>query len=193
MTRAADANAGHPAAAAPDAGLTRPLTEFYAQAGLALPRIERIDGAAMPEPYRRLLVHENDMTPTLEQHHGSAIHLQVLRSERNGNNYHREVVLRLDGSDRPVEFGANRVALELFPGEARELILGEYVPLGSILARFGIVHSCHPSAYLRVIADALMSRALAVPEGATLYGRRNTLRNPQGRPLSDIVEILPHC
>ena len=145
----------------------------------------------MPEPYRTLLVHENDMTPTLERHHGARIHLQVLRSERNGSDYHREVVLRLDGSDTPVEFGANRVALDLFPDAARELILKEYVPLGSILAQFRIVHTCHPSAYLRITADALIGRELGVPEGTALYGRRNTLRNPQGRSLSDIVEILP--
>lgn len=169
----------------------QPLAEFYAQAGVPLPRIESIDGADMPEPYRTLLVHDNDMTPTLERHHGQTIHLHVLRSERQGNNYHREVVLRLDGSDKPVEFGANRVALDLYPGEARELILGEYVPLGSILARFNIVHTCHPSAYLRITADALISGELQVPEGALLYGRRNTLKNPQGRALSDIVEILP--
>jgi chorismate-pyruvate lyase len=169
----------------------QPLAEFYAQAGMPLPHIEQIEGARMPEPYRTLLVHERDMTPTLEQHHGCRIHLRVLRSERQGNEYHREVVLRLDHSDKPVEFGANRVALDLYPTEARNLILREYVPLGTILARFNIVHTCHPSAYLRITADPLISRELQVTSGATLYGRRNTLRNPQGRDLSDIVEILP--
>lgn len=169
----------------------QPLTEFYAQAGMPLPHIQQIEGSDMPEPHRTLLVHEHDMTPTLEQHHGSRIHLQVLRSERQGNQYHREVVLRLDGSNKPVEFGANRVALDLYPTEAQHLILKEYVPLGSILARFNLVHTCHPSAYLRITADALISRELHVTVGSTLYGRRNTLRNPDGHALSDIVEILP--
>jgi chorismate-pyruvate lyase len=175
----------------PGEDFIQPLVEFYAQAGMPLPHIERIEGASMPEPCRTLLVHANDMTPTLEHHHGSRIHLQVLRSEQQGNEYHREVVLRLDGSDQPVEFGANRVTLDLYPPEARDLILNEYVPLGTILARFNIVHTCHPSAYLRITADALISRELQVPTGCTLYGRRNTLKNPHGRALSDIVEILP--
>lgn len=169
----------------------QPLAEFYAQAGQPMPRIERIDGTRMPEPYRTLLVHEDDMTPTLERHHGSVIHLRVLRSERNGHHYHREVVLLLEESNRPVEFGANRVALELYPAAARELILKEYVPLGTILGRFQIRHTCHPSAYLRLVADALISSELKVREGEVLYGRRNTLRDPQGRTLSEIVEILP--
>jgi hypothetical protein len=178
-----------PSSTPPD--FTQPLAAFYAQAGLPLPRIQRINGADMPEPYRTLLVHENDMTPTLEAHHGSPIHLRVLRSERHGDHYHREVVLLLDHSNLPVEFGANRVALDLYPREAQELILSEYVPLGSILARFRIAHTCHPSAYLCITADALMSRELRVPKERTLYGRRNTLRDPQGRVLSDILEILP--
>jgi hypothetical protein len=169
----------------------RPLAEFYAQAGAPMPPIDRIDGSDMPEPYRTLLVHTNDMTPTLERHHNARIHLQVLRSERNGTDYHREVVLRLDGTDQPVEFGANRVALDLYPPEAQTLILKEYIPLGTILGLFNIVHTCHPSAYLRLTADALISRQLQVPEGALLFGRRNTLRDPAGRSLSEIVEILP--
>jgi len=170
---------------------TQPLAAFYAQAGLPLPRIERINGLDMPEPFRTLLVHENDMTPTLEQHHGNRIHLHVIRSERHGNQYHREVVLHLDGSNQPVEFGANRVALDLYPRKAQELILKEYVPLGSILAQFNIVHTCHPSAYLRIAADSLISRELKARESETLYGRRNTLKDPQGRILSEILEILP--
>ena len=170
---------------------TQPLAAFYAQAGLPLPRIQRINGADLPEPYRTLLVHENDMTPTLEAHHGSRIHLRVLRSERHGSHYHREVVLLLDNSNQPVEFGANRVALDLYPTEAQELILNEYVPLGSILAQFNIVHTCHPSAYLCITADALISRELQVQKERTLYGRRNTLRDPRGQVLSEILEILP--
>lgn len=169
----------------------QPLAEFYAQTDMPLPHIEQINGSEMPEPYRTLLVHKNDMTPTLEQHHGRKIHLRVLRSERQRSDYHREVVLRLDGSDKPVEFGANRVGLELYPTDAQDLILKEYIPLGSILAQFNILHTCHPSAYLRIKADALISRELQVAEGSTLYGRRNTLKNPQYQVLSDIVEVLP--
>ena len=43
-----------------------PLSDFYARAKLPLPRIEVIPGDEVPEPYKSLLVHENDMTPTLD-------------------------------------------------------------------------------------------------------------------------------
>jgi chorismate-pyruvate lyase len=178
------------AAERPNPDPSYPLCDFYRIAAKTLPRIESIRADAMPEPYRSLLVHENDMTPTLEQHHRARIHLRVLRSEQRGKFYFREVVLVLDGSEKPVEFGANKVSLTLFPPEARELILAEYVPLGSILADFRIEHTCHPSAYLELFSDELIGNELKLGLPRRLYGRRNTLTDPRGRILSEVVEIL---
>lgn len=168
-----------------------PLASVYSEAGLVLPRVRCIGGAEVPEPVRTLLVHEDDMTPTLERHHGARIHLRVLRSYGRGMLYHREVVLLLEGSETPVEFGANHIALDHYPAEAQALILKEYIPLGTILAEFEIAHRCRPSAYFSLIADALISRELRVPLGTTLYGRCNSLSTPEGQSLSDVVEILP--
>src|SRR6266481_2047240 len=86
--------------------LVHPLDEFYAAAGLPLPPLDQIDGEAMPEPYKSLLVHQSDMTPTLEKFHGRSIHLQTLGRRRKHDTYFREVVLRLDETNQPVEFGA---------------------------------------------------------------------------------------
>src|SRR3954470_4498490 len=83
-----------------------PLDELYARAGRTLPVIERIPGGQIPEPYRSLLVHESDMTPTLENHHGGGIHLKILHREQRDDFYFREVALLLRGSEKPVEFGA---------------------------------------------------------------------------------------
>src|SRR5215212_8822891 len=91
-----------------------PLDDFYARAVLPLPKIERISGDKMPEPYHSLLVHENDMTPTLEKYHSAEIHLRILGREQRGDFYFREVVLQLDGNDRAVEFGAIKISLALF-------------------------------------------------------------------------------
>ena len=75
-----------------------PLSEFYARTSLALPRMEIIPGDAVPEPYRTLLVHERDMTSTLEGFHQTGIHLRLVGRERRGEQYFREVVLALDGA-----------------------------------------------------------------------------------------------
>lgn len=168
-----------------------PLDDFYARAGLRLPKIERLTGEQVPEPYRKLLVHQNDMTPTLEQFHGHDIHLRILRSVRRDDFYFRQVVLLLNGTNKPVEFGANKVNLTLFAPKARHLILEEHVPLGRILNDFGIEHGTVAKAFFQVEPDALICEALGLTAPAPLYGRRATISDPLKRPLSEIVEILP--
>ena len=170
---------------------TYPLSEFYTHAKLTIPLIEAIPGDSVPEPYRTLLVHNNDMTPTLESFHKSDIHLEILSRERRGDFYFREVVLRLNGDDRSVEFGANKVFLGRFPEESQVLILQEYVPLGRILKNNGIKHRTEAKAFLRVQADDLISRSFELNGLTTLYGRKAVISDLQGRPLSEIVEILP--
>ena len=61
-----------------------PLSDFYRRAKLPAPRLETIPGDEVPEPYKSLLVHKNDMTPTLEQFHNSRIHLELLGRDRRG-------------------------------------------------------------------------------------------------------------
>ena len=168
-----------------------PLHEFYLLAGLALPRIEALPPEQVPEPYRTLLVHDRDMTPTLEAYHGADLHLEVLRSYLRGEHYYREVVLHLEGNEQPVEFGANRINLNLFTCTARRLILEEYVPLGRILKDFNIRHANHPKPFLRVAPDELIGQSLGLSGSPILYGRHNSMLDPQGRVLSEVVEILP--
>ena len=171
--------------------LAYPLDEFYAREGVRLPAIEVVPGEAVPEPFHSLLVHDNDMTPTLEAFHRSDIHIEVWGRERRGDFYFREVVLRLDRDQRPVEFGANKINLALFEPAVRRLILDEYLPLGHILKMCEVPHHGHPLGYLRVESDGLMNRAFRLSGRHALYGRRNTIRNPAGAALSEIVEILP--
>jgi chorismate-pyruvate lyase len=169
----------------------QPLRQLYAQAGLALPEFEPLAGEAVPLPYGQLLVHQRDMTPTLESFHGGEIYIEVLRRERREELYLREVVLRLERNRRPVEFGANRVHLAGFPSEARWLILQEQIPLGRILRDHGLPHQTRPLAFFRVCADAFIAKALGARRGEWLYGRQARIATLAGQPLSEVVEILP--
>jgi chorismate-pyruvate lyase len=171
--------------------LAHPLDEFYAQMGLTLPPLQQVDGEAVPQPYKRLLVHQNDMTPTLESFHGCDIHLRLLGRRRKGNGYFREVVLLLDGTDQPVEFGAIKISLDRFAPEVRRQILEERRPLGHVLQECGVKHTSRPKAFLRLASDHFINEALQLTGANVLYGRRNTLFDPQERPLAEIVEILP--
>jgi chorismate-pyruvate lyase len=175
----------------PDLGaVAQPLDLFYAKARQPLPPFEVLDGEEVPEPARSLLVHYNDMTPTLEAFYGEQIALRVLGRRRRGNEYSREVALFLKDSKRPVEFGANRIQLDRFPPAARQLILQEREPLGYILRDFNITHTCQPNAFLRLASDRLINSVLGLQGAQTLYGRHNQLFDPEGRLISEVVEIL---
>lgn len=180
-----------------DASVTNPpacrrLTELPAVAATPLPPAVVVEGRSIPEPHRTLLVHERDMTRTLEQFHGRTVHLEVLRRLRlEGGIYGREVVLRLDGSNRPVEFGVTQVHLDHFPEPWRTQILEERLPLGAILNQSGIPYTSRPSAWLRFQCDDFIAGIFGLHDRPDLYGRRNTLRKEHGEVLAEIIEILP--
>jgi chorismate-pyruvate lyase len=171
--------------------LAHPLDEFYGQMGLTLPPLQEVEGEAVPQPYKQLLVHNDDMTPTLEKYYAQDIHLRLLGRRQKDNEYFREVVLLLDNNDQPVEFGAIKINLDLFAAEARREILEERRPLGHILNERHVPHASRPKAFLRVASDQIINEALQLTGAHVLYGRRNTLFDPQDRPLAEIVEILP--
>jgi chorismate-pyruvate lyase len=171
--------------------LLQPLGNLYRPAGLSLPATEVLDGASIPEPYRTLLVHTRDMTRTLESHHSGTIHLRLLSTSLDGNRYRRTVALQLDGSGRPVEFGATEAFLDRIPEPWREQIVEGRRPLGGILNASGIPYLSRPSAYFRTRGDAIIRSALGIGDETWLFGRRNTLSDAEGHPLAEIVEILP--
>lgn len=187
-------NASKTAPMSPDpteSDLLQPLREIYGDARHSLPRLEVVAGSEIPEPYRGLLVHDRDMTRTLEAHHGDAIRLRTWATGVQDGIYRRMVGLLLEHSGRPVEFGATRVHLDRFPEPWRGLILAGERPLGGILNAWGIAYRSSPSAFFRTDGDERIWEALSLQGPVTLYGRRNTLSDPQGNPLADILEILP--
>lgn len=167
-----------------------PLEKFYQRAGKALPEIEIIAGEAMPEPYKSLLVHERDMTSTLERFHGALCHVRALQFCED-DAYSRLVVLELNGSRKPIEFGAITIHLSSFAPHARDLILERQRPLGTILHEEHVGFISCPQAFFCIAPDEVICEALQQKSDAVLYGRCNRLSSPNGAPLAEIVEILP--
>jgi chorismate-pyruvate lyase len=167
------------------------LQRFYSRAGLVPPRLHVVKGVEVPEPYKSLLVHSRDMTPTLEGFHRQPIHLEALRSERQDFLYWREVILRGADDGRPMAYGVIRICLALLSPAAARSVLEERRPLGKVLEAEGIAHLSWPQAFFRVQADARLSKLLDLRQPAALYGRRNVLVDGSRRLLAEVVEILP--
>ena len=170
-------------------GMLHPLTEFADDPG-GVERFE-VEGRAMPEPYRSLLVHESDMTSTLERFHRERPRLEVLAKRRRDTSLFRQVLLRGTRSDRLVEYGAIRIELEGLNPQARWAVLEGSRPFGGILADHRVPYVSSPEAYFGVRPGQGLQEILGLSEPELLYGRKNYLRHPDGRVLAEVVEILP--
>jgi chorismate-pyruvate lyase len=166
------------------------LERFYERTGLSAPALMELKGDEIPQPYRALLVHSSDMTPTLAGFYGQALGLKVLGRERQDNSYKREVILWLAEDARHVEYGVIRICLDRLPAIARQLVLEEQRPLGDILQGEAIPHLSWPQAFFRLKADAHAGAALGLRRVSLLYGRRNVLLDGSRRLLAEVIEVL---
>jgi chorismate-pyruvate lyase len=166
------------------------LQRFYTKLGLSLPEMHELQGEEVPTPYRRLLVHSSDMTPTLESFYQQPMSLSVLSREQQDYAYLREVILKCATDRRPVEYGVIRISLSHLPAQARRHVLEEQRPLGSILNSEAIAHLSWPQAFFRIQSDPHLAHVLHCPQPAPLYGRRNVLLDGSRRLLAEVIEIL---
>jgi chorismate-pyruvate lyase len=154
------------------------------------PELTALRGEDVPAPQRRLLVHTNDMTPTLEAYYGQEVRVQALDTAHDGGVYGRMVLL-LTAGHRPAGFGAIRVHSEHLPEDAFRDVLEARRPLGGILIARGIAHTSNPLVYFALAADRRIARALECATHTRLYGRGNILATPTGAAIAEVVEIMP--
>jgi chorismate-pyruvate lyase len=166
------------------------LERFYGKLGLAMPWIHDVQGDQMAQPYKDLLVHSLDMTPTLENFYRQPMRLTVLTREQHDYSYLREVVLKSASDSRPVEYGVIRICLDHLPPAARNRVLEEQRPLGNILQTEAIAHLSWPQEFFRVESDSHLGHVLYLSQPGILYGRRNVLLDGSRRLLAEVIEIL---
>lgn len=110
--------ASRPAArAARRAEVPYPLDVVYAQAGIESPLARDVEPGEIPPPYRSLLVHERDMTLTLEEHFGGRVTLRALSTFRDGDSYLRRVLLVQDGRQTEMSTDGRKIGdiVEILP------------------------------------------------------------------------------
>jgi hypothetical protein len=182
--------AARPSLSAGANGLLHPLDWVYDRAGVAQPKAQPIEPDQIPSPYRSLLVHERDMTLTLEAHFGGRVVLRPLSTYQRGAWYYRRVLLAQEYSGRPVEMGAIRIKLDAFAPKVRAEILRNTVPLGRILRDGGVDFKSKPKVFLAITPNPEMMGVFWMREPRTLYGRQTEVLLG-GRHIGDIVEVLP--
>ena len=174
----------------PTSDILYPLSAFAGEAGRGINRAQILEGEELPEPYRALLVHDRDMTGTLETYHDQLVSLHVIMKRIDGDHMLRQVTLVGTADGQPKEFGAIRIDLSCFEEDARRVVASCAMPLGRVLREYGVAYVSNPSAFLRISPDERLCEALNVKAGP-LYGRKNELTTPDGRSIAHIIEILP--
>src|SRR5215471_3895425 len=144
-----------------------PLDTVYNWSGVVLPKAKAVSPYDIPLPYRSLLVHESDMTMTLEQHFGGRIGLRVLSTFHRGGSYFRRVLLVQLYSGRAVEMGAIRMDLDAFSRRIRSQILRNEVPLGRLLRDGGYDFRSQVKVFLAVTPNSEMMGVFSMREPLT--------------------------
>ena len=172
-------------------GLLYPLDRVCARAAVAMPRVSVILPDQIPKPYRSLLVHDSDMTRTLERHVGdrAVLRLPVCLLEWG-------VLLPPDPPCSGI-FGASDSPWEPFAYDSTHLhrnfarrILAGRIPLGRILREGRFAYTSTVKALLAVEPTPEIMGIFWMPESKVLYGRRSAMFRDETK-IADIVEILP--
>ena len=168
-----------------------PLNLFYERYGRQMPEITPLFEHHMPEPYKQLLVHKKNMTPTLEAYHSDTIHIERMNLLPGNEQTTREIILRLDRNKKPVEYGASRIFLRKLPPKALPLVAEGKVPLGTILRICECIHTVELAGFFKIKPTPFFSEIFGTSDGTPLFGRRNTLTAPDGSAIAEVCEILP--
>ena len=167
------------------------LSKALAWAGLSPEVFIWRPSEEIPEPFRALLVHKGDMTSTLERFHQERMLLEVLAEKHSNECYHREVILRGEGTGRAAEFGLIEIELDNFSCDLQKLILRGEQPLGGILNQNGISYKSQPLGYFSVAREALPTKLSLMGSARLFFGRFNQLECQKDACLARILEIVP--
>ena len=174
------------------------LLDVFQADGFEGSELKVVPANRLPKPFRQLLVHNHHMTVTLEEHHGSPVHLVILDARRVGQDYARKLVLTVDSSERAGGAPPQRVVMAglmhiqlKFCGEgvAKEILSGQ-TPLGRILIEHDVLRSIESHVYLRVVLGPKLAEMFGLQiYGQTTYGRVATI-SCDGVPAVELLEIV---
>ena len=164
------------------------LTDLFPTDDPLIEKAEHVASALVPEPYKRLLVHEEHMTVTMEGHHRTHVDVKILARVQEGHIYSRKSILLKSGTDEVVQLGIVRFDLDYVTDAVRKEILAGEIPLGRILINHNVLRHIDLGAVLRITAGAELARVFRIEPGTATYGRLATIFCNR-QPAVDLLEI----
>jgi hypothetical protein len=144
----------------------------------------------VPEPFHKLLVHEQHMTLTLTAHYGAFLELSVKEMHFEENLYSRKISLTIPRNNAIVEYGLVRLDLRYIPEPVWKEIFQQRTPLGEILLRHNILQRIQPKWFLKFEPESSILAWMKAPQRAEpYYGRLGTIYC-NGEPAVEVLEIV---
>jgi chorismate-pyruvate lyase len=165
------------------------LTGLFYPSRESLGNFSEVGVEEVPEPYRRLLAHNDHMTVTVEEFHGGPVAVRVLQRRVTTTHYAREILLTRQADDEVVQYGIMRVSFAYLPPEVQGKIRGEQTPLGRILIEHNVLRRVQLFSLRRVELGPELKRHFNRPEVATTYGRTAMIECNQA-PAIELLEIV---
>lgn len=163
------------------------MLAFFGDARMPLAR--PIAPAAIPSPYRELLVHNGHMTEVLEAHHGTSLDVHPFNIHRNGEIYGRKLDLSSQATGAIVMTGLMIINLQSVVPAVRDEILAAQTPLGRILIQHRVLREVTSEAYFHIAAADPLAARFGLAEPRDVYGRLATIFC-DGVPAVDLLEIV---
>ncbi len=170
----------------PDLGT---LVRLFYPAAEKLGTFEQVSAAEMPSDAASLLAHDEHMTVTVEQYHGSPVDVQVLDRRVTDTHYARKILLLRQTDGRVVQYGIMRVCFQHLPPETRKRIEAEDTPLGRVLIESNVLRRVRLASLWRVTAGPELAELFDMPVGEIAYGR-TALIECNGEPGVELLEIV---
>lgn len=164
------------------------LVELFPNELSLIEKAEHVPAAAVPQPYRDMLVHDHHMTVTMERFHESPVTVRIIDRRQSDSVYCREILLYKQGTEEAVQYGIVRFDLQFVTPNVRDEILQGDTPLGRVLINQNVLRHIDLGAILRITAGPRLAGYFNVESGATTYGRLATIFCNQ-QPAVDLLEI----
>jgi len=164
------------------------LTSQFPESEPLFADAEYVARSLVPEPYRRMLVHDHHMTVTMEEYHGCPVDVHVLARKQDGDTYSRKILLTKHGTDDVVQFGLVRFNFQYVTPAVREEIVSESIPLGRVLINHNVLRHIDLGAILQITAGPALAKYLQMNVGEVTYGRLATIFCDR-RPAVDLLEV----
>lgn len=147
------------------------LVDLFYESMVDLGTFEEVDAASMPDVFRKLLVHDEHMTVTVEAHHNSPVDVEVLRTRATETHYSRKIRLARRSDGQVVQFGIVRLNLDYLGPDARQEIESQQTPLGRILIEHNILRTVKLLSLWKITPSEDLCNLFSLQNPATCYGR----------------------